>query len=76
LDVVAKILAEAFGIDAGTVTPETTPEDVEKWDSLGHMNMVAGLENAFAIQFEIDEIMEMASVAQILKVLEARGIPE
>jgi acyl carrier protein len=76
LDVVAKILAEAFGIDAATVTPETTPDDVEKWDSLGHMNMVAGLESAFTIQFEIDEIMEMASVAQILKVLEARGIPE
>ena len=76
LDVVARILAEAFGIDAGSVTPETTPDDVEQWDSLGHMHMVAGLESTLKIQFEIDEIMEMASVAQILKVLEARGITE
>ena len=73
LDRVAKVFAETLAADPGSITRETTPDDVEKWDSLGHMNLVAGLEEEFGIQFEIDDVMEMIDVSKILEILAARG---
>lgn len=72
LDRVAKVFSIAFLVSADTITSATTPEDVARWDSLGHMNMVAALEKEFGVTFEVDEIMNMASVAEILNVLTAK----
>lgn len=51
------------------------PDDVPNWDSIGHMNLVASLEQEFQVQFEVDEIMEMSSPQKILDILKARGLP-
>lgn len=71
---VGKAFSEAFGVPAETITAQTTPQDVQKWDSIGHMNLVAAMESEFGLQFEVDEIMEMATVAKILEILEKRGV--
>jgi acyl carrier protein len=73
---VAKVFNEVFAVPVESITEQTVPDDVQKWDSLGHMNMVSGLEKEFSLQFEVDEIMEMASVQSILDVLARKGIPE
>ncbi len=71
---VAKVFSEVFAVPAESISAETTPDDVSKWDSLGHMNMAGMLEEEFGLQFEIDEIMQMASVRDILDVLAQRGV--
>ena len=76
LDRLARLFHEVFDHDPGRFSKETLPEDVAKWDSLGHMNLVGALEREFELEFEIDEIMEMASVARILEILKARGVPD
>jgi acyl carrier protein len=72
LDRVAKVFNIAFLVSADTVSAATKPEDVARWDSLGHMNLVAALEREFDVTFEVDEIMSMASVGDILDVLTAK----
>lgn len=67
---------EAFAVPADDITEQTVPDDVQKWDSLGHMNMVSILEKEFGTQFEVDEVMEMASVQNILDVLGRKGIKD
>jgi len=74
IDRVAKVFNEAFAVPADSITNQTVPDDVPKWDSLGHMNMVSILEKEFGTQFEVDEIMEMASVQNILDVLAKKGM--
>lgn len=70
----AKVFNEAFAVAAESITDQTVPDDIQKWDSLGHMNMVSKLESEFGTQFEVDEVMEMASVQNILDVLTRKGI--
>lgn len=36
-------------------------QDVEAWDSIGHMNLVAELEDAFDIEMETDDIIDFSS---------------
>ncbi len=73
LEGVQKAFASSFGVDPARITEATLPEDVKKWDSLGHMTLVAALEENFGLQFEVEEIMEMATVEAILKILAAKG---
>ena len=73
-DRVVKVFFEAFNFPVENVTPETGPDDVPHWDSLGHMNLVNALEAEFKIEFEIDAIMEMISVAKIVDILKTMEI--
>ena len=67
VDRVATLFEKAFKLDPGDFSPDLVPEDVLLWDSLGHMNLVMELEDAFGVQFEVDEITEMSSAGRILK---------
>ena len=58
--------------DAAAVGLDTTPVSVAGWSSLGHLELVLTLERTFDVTFEAEEIMELASVAAIVKVLEER----
>ena len=36
-------------------------QDVELWDSIGHMTLVANLEDTFEIRMETDDIIDLSS---------------
>lgn len=36
-------------------------QDIEAWDSVGHMTLVANLEDAFDIMMETDDIIDLSS---------------
>jgi len=36
-------------------------QEVESWDSVGHMALIAALEEAFSIELDIDDIIEFSS---------------
>ena len=44
-------------IDMGTVK-----DDLQSWDSLAHVRIVAGVERSFNIQLDVEEIEEINSV--------------
>jgi acyl carrier protein len=75
-DRVASLFEKSFGIDAGDFSPDIVPEDVLRWDSLGHMTLVMELEDAFDVHFEVDEITEMSSGGKILEILRAKGVKD
>ena len=75
-DRVAAICEKVFGIEPGDFSPDMVPEDVLRWDSLGHMTLVMDLEDAFGIHFEVDEITELSSGRKILETLKAKGVPD
>lgn len=71
---IAAVFHKTFAVPAHIVALETIPNELARWDSLGHMNLVKALEQEFAVKFENDEIVEMVSVAGIIEVLEAKGV--
>ena len=58
----------------GALTPMTSPDDVERWDSLQHIALVRTLEMTFSIQLSMDEMMEIRSVSDIENVLRRHGV--
>jgi acyl carrier protein len=60
-----EIMAQVFQIDADTITADTSPETVERWDSLKHMQLIMALEDEFGVEFPDDAIPEMLSFGLI-----------
>ena len=54
---VEEIFREELGQDNLVLTDETTAEDVEGWDSLSHVQLVAVMEDDFGIEFSSREIL-------------------
>ena len=45
----------------------TTPDEVEGWDSLQHINLLSLLEDEFGIQFDVEQIVSMETVGDIAR---------
>jgi acyl carrier protein len=64
-----RIVAEVFSIPVDSVTSKSSPETVEGWDSVGHLNLVLALEQEFHVQFSPDDIEKMVNVEKIIHAL-------
>lgn len=51
---------ETFGIDGGDLA-NLQYQGIEAWDSVGHMQLIAVLEDAFDIMFDTDDIIDLSS---------------
>lgn len=66
------IISQIFEIPAEALRPGSSPDDVETWDSLHHLNLVLALEQEFGIQFEPEEIEQLLSVELIVSLVEEK----
>jgi len=73
-DKVLELLAQILQIDIAHITDNTKMKDVETWDSLKHMEIIASLEQAFGVEFTFEEIVSMQSIGQIKHVLIQKGV--
>ncbi len=67
-----KIFRELFEDDAIVLTPETTARNVERWDSLSHVDMMVMVEESFGIRFSTREVTGLANVGQLVQAIERR----
>lgn len=59
------ILSKVFGLKEEEIKDELTMQDIERWDSLTHMDLITSLETGLDIRFSMDEIMAMTDVKSI-----------
>ncbi len=74
MSTVEEIVARVFGVDPDDLDEISSPESVEGWDSMGHLNLIAALEKGFNISIDIGDAMEMVSVKRIREILLDYGI--
>ncbi len=62
-------MAVVFEVPTEQINDESSPDTIESWDSLKHMNLVVALEEEFETEFSNDEIVEMMNYLLIIEVL-------
>ena len=67
----AEIFKKVMGEDT-VITQETKREDVKKWDSLNHLNLVLELIEFYKVEFTPEEIAKMNSIKQIIEIIEGK----
>ncbi len=70
----SEIIVSTLYIPEEQVVNELKMSDVETWDSLQHMNLIAALEKEFGVEFTFDEIVSMQNLAEIRRVLRTKGV--
>jgi len=73
-DRILKIVSQVMDIPQEQLNEDSSPDTVENWDSLKHMNLILALEEEFNIIFSDEEIVEMLSVKIIVETLKEKGI--
>ncbi len=73
LDQVRTAAADVLRIPLERITEASTPESVESWDSVEHLNLILALETQFGIEFEPEEIEQMKSIGEIARLVESKA---
>ncbi len=47
------------------LTPGTTAQDVEGWDSFAHINLILTIESKFGVRFKTSDVERMRSVGDL-----------
>jgi acyl carrier protein len=68
-DKVESTLAEMLALPRDRVDDDLAMKDVPAWDSLKHMELITGIEQAFGVELSFDEIVTMTSVGEIKRVI-------
>lgn len=69
-----EVVSSVFGVEPQSLDESSSPQSVEGWDSMGHVNLVTALEQHFNVSIDIDDVMEMGSVGKIREILVAYGV--
>jgi acyl carrier protein len=69
---VQDVFHEAFGVDSQLISLDTTPNEVPAWDSVGHLDLASRLEQAFGINLDVDDLMEMENVREIIRIVSSK----
>lgn len=66
------MVARVFGVPSDAISPGSSPDSIETWDSLQHLNLVLALEQQYDIQFSPEEIEQLLSVELIIAFVEEK----
>ena len=67
-----KILCDVFRLKEDELNDTLTMEDIEKWDSLTHMDLITSLEEGLEIQLSMDDIMSMKDIKTIKNIVQEK----
>tara|TARA_S200000501_G_scaffold373559_1_gene420978 strand:+ start:1372 stop:1611 length:240 start_codon:yes stop_codon:yes gene_type:complete len=56
-----KIFIESLSIEEKDFKDDLKYNEIPEWDSIGHMTLMSGLEDAFKISLETDDIVDFSS---------------
>ena len=60
---------EAFEIEDDVIKDELAYESIPEWDSVGHMRLMAAVEDAFDIMLETEDILDFGTFAKGKEIL-------
>jgi acyl carrier protein len=68
-DELTQVFRQVLENDTIVLNADTTAEDVEGWDSMNHIFIVAELEKRFGLKFRAAEMEELKNVGELMSLL-------
>lgn len=70
IDELRSIFRTVFDDDDLVVEATTTADDIDEWDSLMHINLIATIEDEFGIEFDMADIAATRNVGDFADLIE------
>jgi acyl carrier protein len=66
------IFRDVFDDETLVARPELTAHEVDRWDSLSHIDMILLVEEAFGVRFRTREIADLMNVGDLVRLIGIR----
>ena len=66
------IAADLFEVPPAQITAESSPETLQNWDSVQHLNLVLQLEQQFNIPIEPEEMDRMKTIGAVVELVSSK----
>lgn len=73
-DRLKELLARVLGISKESINDETSPDNVDSWDSFNGLMIVSELEREFNLKFTMEEVTSVKNFKDIKKNLAKYGV--
>ncbi|MBI1731544.1 MAG: acyl carrier protein [Gammaproteobacteria bacterium] len=67
------LLGKALGLSPAAIADDATVHDLEQWDSLGHMRLVAAIEAETGTILSAEQILALSSLPDVVRILTRSG---
>ena len=67
-----EVFRDVFDDDDIVVTPNTTADDIEDWDSLEHISLIVSMEKEFSMKFDIKEVNKLENVGEMIDLIKRK----
>lgn len=68
-----RVFCAVFDVAPEAVSDQTRRGELERWDSLGHIDLLEALRNEFRFEIPVDQALEMETVGDIKRILRSLG---
>ena len=74
IDRIHRVVSDVFGVATDSIDDDSSPDTIESWDSMFHLNLILALEAEFGVSLVPEDAMELLSVGLIRNVLADYGV--
>ena len=67
-----EVFRDVFDDDTIEVNDQTTSRDIEDWDSLEHINLIAAIETQFGMKFTMGQVVNMKNVGEMVDIISSQ----
>jgi acyl carrier protein len=71
---IREVFATVLEIPADQIHDSLAYQSVARWDSIGHMAIIAGLDKTFDIMIDMDDVIAINTVGKALEILAKYGV--
>ena len=64
-----EVFRDVFDDESIVVNDATTSDDIEDWDSLEHINLIAAVEQEFGMKFNMGQVVTMKNVGEMVDII-------
>jgi len=72
IDTLTEVFRQVFDDPEIELTPQTTADDIEGWDSLSHVNLIMAVETRFDIRFKPKEVLSFKNVGDLTRCVDSK----
>jgi acyl carrier protein len=70
------VFVQGLGLDDDVDVENLKYRDIDQWDSVGHMALVAAIEDEFDVELDTEQVIDMSSFKVALDMLKGFGLED
>jgi acyl carrier protein len=70
---IKEVMSDILGLEPTAIDASSSMESVESWDSANHVNLVLAIEESLGISFDVAEIEQATSYAELVRLVRSKS---